>query len=115
MFLFGLFSTHIPYLILLGLYFIGFGAYSYSNFKSKAEDNTVEKHITANTQKYNKEHKGLYHLNPVITKQQTNFIFPKNQISITCLPLIKRPPTEKFILSEKRCISSHFCRPPPVC
>ena len=49
MFFFGLFSTHIPYIILAILYSIGFGAYSFNNIQSKIffkKEKEFEKEIT---------------------------------------------------------------------
>ena len=45
MFVFGLFSTHIPYIILTVLYVLGYGAYSIKSAKNSNEDNLQNEKI----------------------------------------------------------------------
>ena len=45
MFFFGIFSTHLPYIVLAVLYLVGFGAYSVNNVKEKAVQISSDKTI----------------------------------------------------------------------
>jgi hypothetical protein len=115
MFLFGLFSTHLPYIILSILYLAGFGALSAAKFL------TFEKHDDA---------KIIYHSHTVsrqiVSNKQTYFFvdFNKERIKkIVCKLDIGRifyETVNQFIIFEKpikeytfRLLFSLFSRPPP--
>lgn len=46
MFIFGLFSTNVPYLVLMGLYLLGFGVYSTNSIREKLHSGNEEDNKT---------------------------------------------------------------------
>jgi hypothetical protein len=58
MFIFGLFSTHIPYIILTILYLLGYGAYSIKSAKNRNEDSLLNEKIIRYSPKVNSRIQG---------------------------------------------------------
>lgn len=117
MFLFGLFSTHLPYIILMGLYFVGFGIYSSNAIREKFglnDHKQAEKTITLdNSSEYpdlyssRDFHYSDYTIIKVIAEKQSLVHSVHFKIAYSCFPEIKeKPVAEPFY-------SNLFSRPPP--
>jgi hypothetical protein len=116
MFFFGLFSTHLPYIILSVIYLMGLGVFSANAFRAKDHTTTPEaKVITVNIKKpqlvTNKTFFVSYKIKvkekPLVANNSTIFYFHK--------PILQKTIFKEFYYCYLSYYNfSIFSRPPPV-
>jgi hypothetical protein len=118
MFFFGLFSTHIPYIILTVLYLLGYGAYSINSVREKIADNIQNEKVIEYSPKVNsgdlaQNNSYYFHKNYQKLFKSISFSIQK-QITVHFFAV-----KYKFVKELTKGYSLHliyslFSRPPPI-
>ena len=116
MFFFGIFSTHIPYLILTVLYLVGFGAYSANRVKEKS-DSGSEKTIQLSQKNQTVSHLyRTFYFHQKVSKTQQVIQTASSSRIIHFISYWKHNYIEKYSqYYSLQLIFSLFSRPPPTC
>jgi hypothetical protein len=118
MFLFGFFSTNIPYFILASLYLVGFGVYSGNTLREKLfnkHENTHEISYApnANTQELNNSKAVHYHNASSNFNNYLGLNF-NEKLAFVKVQMVRVLPFEKKPYTDNGCYSFVFSRPPPA-